>query len=117
MASLKTYSMGFALSILLTVAAFLFVWLHIQTGHVYPSHGTLMSLFVVLGLLQLIVQLVFFLHIGCERTWWNLAALLFALFIVGVVVGGSLWIMQNLQHAHMREIFEHGTPTPQNQLE
>ena len=53
----------------------------------------------VLAITQLLVQLVFFLHIDKERKpRWNLAVLLFAALIVFIIVGGSLWIMYHLNY-------------------
>jgi cytochrome o ubiquinol oxidase operon protein cyoD len=56
---------------------------------------------VVLAIAQLGVHLVFFLHIttGPDNTN-NVMALAFGLLIVFLVIGGSLWIMANLNE-HM----------------
>ena len=54
---------------------------------------------VVLAIAQMGVHLVFFLHIttGADNTN-NVLALAFGLLIVFLVIGGSLWIMDNLNH-------------------
>ena len=52
---------------------------------------------IVLAIAQMGVHLVFFLHIttGADNTN-NVLALAFGLLIVFLVIGGSLWIMANL---------------------
>lgn len=99
MGTLRTYTIGFVLSLLLTLAAPGFIWLHGYLHHVFPSHAMLGVLFIVLALVQLFVQLVFFLHVGKEASpKWNLLALCFAGIVVVIVVGGTLWIMHDLDH-------------------
>jgi cytochrome o ubiquinol oxidase operon protein cyoD len=54
-----------------------------------------------LAVVQLFVQLYFFLHMGDEsKPRWNLMAFLFMLLVLVIVVFGSLWIMKNLDY-HM----------------
>ncbi len=116
MNSLKTYVTGYVLSVLLTVTAFGMMWGHIYTHHTFPTHAMLTYGFIALAVLQLLVQLFFFLHMGRGKNkHWNAAALGFALFIVTVLVGGTLWIMQNLQHGNMQNTFLNGQVTPQNE--
>ena len=57
---------------------------------------------VVLAIAQMGVHLVFFLHIttGPDNTN-NVLALAFGVLIVLLVIGGSLWIMANLNHNMM----------------
>ncbi len=56
---------------------------------------------------QMLVQLFFFLHMDEEaQPRWNMMALCFALLVVAIVVGGTLWIMSNLSHG------QHDTATP-----
>lgn len=103
MSKTRAYINGFLLSILLTLVAFGLAQEHLQTGHVFPAHEVLLPIFIGLAIIQLIVQLVFFLHVGREdKPKWNAVALLFALFIVFVLVGGTLWIMNNLQQSQMQ---------------
>ena len=56
----------------------------------------------VLAIAQMGVHLVFFLHIttGADNTN-NVLALAFGVLIVLLVIGGSLWIMANLNHNMM----------------
>jgi cytochrome o ubiquinol oxidase subunit IV len=111
MSTATSYGIGFALSIVLTLAAFGLVELHTYTPQ------AMRTAFVALALLQLFVQLVFFLHVGRgNNTRWRVLSLAFALFVVVVLVGGSLWIMDNIQHTSMdmgRTPFIEGVITPQ----
>ena len=89
--SVKSYIVGFILSIVLTIVAFGAV---MQQWFVPVN-----TMFFIAGLavLQLLVQLIMFLHLGSEsKPYWNLSAFLFSVLIVFVVVVGSLWIMYNL---------------------
>src|SRR3989344_674804 len=104
MKTLRAYILGFILSIALTLVAFALVLEHVRTGHVFPSHGLAVAVLVVLAVIQLFVQLMLFLRLGEERKpRWNLTALVFALLIVAILVGGTLWIMQSLSHGQMQE--------------
>ena len=87
------YTVGLALAAFLTAAAFVLP----RTGLVYPA--ALPVALVVMGIAQMGVHLVFFLHIttGPDNTN-NVLALAFGVLIVFLVMAGSLWIMANLNH-------------------
>ena len=111
MTTARTYIIGFVLSLLCTLAAF---WL---VGFVLLSREMKLSALVVLALAQLIIQLVCFLHLGRERkAHWNVVAFAFAVFVVAVLVGGTLWIMGNLRQNTDHGMFI-GLPSPQTQLD
>jgi cytochrome o ubiquinol oxidase operon protein cyoD len=57
---------------------------------------------IVLAIAQMGIHIVFFLHIttGPDNTN-NVMALFFGILIVVLVIGGSLWIMDNLNHNMM----------------
>lgn len=98
--SVGSYALGFGLSLLLTAAAFGLVWS--KALHGWALIGALFGLAVM----QLLVQLLSFLHLSHEsRPRWNLQVLVFAVGVVLIIVVGSLWIMQNLQYGH------HAAPT------
>jgi cytochrome o ubiquinol oxidase subunit IV len=110
-ATYGTYIAGFALSLGLTLAAYLLVWRHVNSHHAIFTDSFLNVAVAVLALLQLVVQLVFFLHLGREsKPRWNLAVLSFAAMVVIILVGGSLWIMSNLNYHHGHEM----TPSQTN---
>jgi cytochrome o ubiquinol oxidase subunit IV len=90
------YVTGLGLAILLTATSFFIggtdlVW--------QPSIPVAI---IVLAIAQMGVHLVFFLHIttGADNTN-NILALAFGLLIIILVIGGSLWIMANLNHNMM----------------
>lgn len=90
------YVVGFGLSLLLTFLAY-----GIVMARTFSSSLTI-SLIVFFAIIQLFVQLVFFLHLGREaRPRWRLVALGFGVLVVGIVVFGSLWIMDNLNYNMM----------------
>lgn len=95
--SVKTYATGFALSIILTLAAYTLVAKGITSG------WALVFILAALAISQLLVQLVFFLHLGREsKPRWNLTVMAFAAMVVIILVFGSLWIMKNLQYNHAK---------------
>ncbi|HET7059698.1 MAG TPA: cytochrome o ubiquinol oxidase subunit IV [Candidatus Saccharimonadales bacterium] len=100
--SKKTYITGFVLSVSLTAAAFFLVHIHVARHHTYPSDNFMMLALPALAVVQLFVQLVFFLHLSRRsNSRWNAWALAFAAVVVAIVVIGSLWIMSNLNYRMM----------------
>jgi cytochrome o ubiquinol oxidase subunit IV len=94
-----SYIIGFALSFALTVAAFLVTILQVQSdGDAYPNNVLIFGL-VGLAIVQLVVQLLFFFHLGREeKPRLNTVSFLFMLMVVGIIGFGSLWIMYNLNY-------------------
>ncbi|MGG1517312.1 cytochrome o ubiquinol oxidase subunit IV [Paenibacillus oryzisoli] len=93
--SLKSYTIGFVLSIILTI-----IPLVVVMNHMMGKTGTLV-LILIMAILQFVVQLFFFMHIReGENSRWNVMALLLGLVILITVVGGSIWIMTYNQVAH-----------------
>ncbi len=117
---LKAYITGYALSLLLTLAPVYVLWMHEAADHAYPGHGVMIAAFVAAAVLQLLVQLYFFMHMGEERSpRYNFLALCFACVVVVILVGGTLWIMQELNarghETHTSHTpFIEGVVTPQN---
>jgi cytochrome o ubiquinol oxidase subunit IV len=94
--SLKSYIIGFILSLLLTIIPFTLVINHML------KLEYLIGAVVILAIMQLFVQLIFFLHLGSEsKPRWNLTAFVFSVIIVAILVAGSLWIMYNLNYNMM----------------
>ena len=90
------YLTGLGLAILLTATSF-FV-----AGTDLVWQPSIPVALVVLAIAQMGVHLVFFLHIttGPDNTN-NVLALAFGVLIVILMIGGSLWIMANLNHNMM----------------
>lgn len=99
--SFKTYTSGFILSLSLTGTAFWLAHKHIVSHHVSPSDNVMLAALAALAVVQLFVQLVFFLHLDREsKPRWNNVVLAFAVTVVVIIVGGSIWIMTNLNYHH-----------------
>ena len=89
-------NLGLGFSIILTAAAFVLAGTHIIYGPAIPVA------LLVLAIAQMGVHLVFFLHISSAPDQTNnFLALAFGIFIVGLIVFGSMIIMANLNHAMM----------------
>jgi len=88
--SLGSYAAGLGLSLLLTAASF-----GVVMAGLLP-HGAALAAIVGLAVLQLVVQLGFFLHLGgthdrrSDTVIFGCTALLIA-----IVVAGSLWVTRN----------------------
>jgi cytochrome o ubiquinol oxidase operon protein cyoD len=94
--SFTTYVSGYVASLYLTITAYLLV------RHGAFSRRTLVAGVVGLALTQFLVQLVCFLHLGREtKPRWKLVVFLFMILVVGILVFGSLWIMNNLNYRSM----------------
>lgn len=88
-ATRRRYGIGFLLAIVLTAIPFALVM-----GHVAAATPLLIAGFAVA---QIVVHVVYFLHVnGSQEQRWNLMALLYTVVVVGIIIGGSIWIMHHL---------------------
>ncbi|KAB0500323.1 cytochrome o ubiquinol oxidase subunit IV [Pseudomonas vancouverensis] len=86
--SVKSYAIGFILSVILTIIPFGLV--------MYPTLPKSITLMIVLAfaVIQVLVHLVYFLHLdrsAAQRN--NVIAFVFAAIVIVLLVGLSLWIM------------------------
>lgn len=90
----SSYVVGFVLSVITTLIAYFLV-----VNKVLPTD---ILIYTILGLavVQLIVQVIFFLHIG-RGTKWKTITFVFAVGVVAIVVVGSIWIMENMNYNMM----------------
>jgi cytochrome o ubiquinol oxidase operon protein cyoD len=90
------YLVGLGLAVLLTATSFY------VAGTDLVWQPSIPVALVVLAIAQMGVHLVFFLHVttGPDSTN-NVLALAFGVLIVILLMGGSLWIMANLNHNMM----------------
>jgi len=89
--ALQSYVIGFALAIVLTLASFGAAVTHLVWA---PALAVLLA---VLAIAQMGVHLVFFLHVSSAPDSTNtVLALAFGIFVVGLVVFGTMIIMANL---------------------
>lgn len=91
--TLKSYATGFVLSVLLTAIPFAVV----MQGR--ASRAAMIGAIAGAGVVQVAVHLYFFLHLDASsRARWNWLALIFALLVMVLVIGGTVWIMYNLSY-------------------
>ncbi len=101
-ASFATYIAGFAFSLALTLGAFMLVWAYEASSGEIFGRGLLIAFLAVLAAAQILVQVMFFLHMSTERRLrMNVYAGVFTVFVVLCLVIGSIWIMQNLDYNMM----------------
>lgn len=81
---------GFALALILTLIPFALVHWQIASGAVA------FAVIAGLALLQMWVQLWFFLHLGTAQKHVELRLLLFSALLLTIMLGGTLWIMASL---------------------
>jgi cytochrome o ubiquinol oxidase operon protein cyoD len=94
--TLQKYIIGFVLSLIITLIAYFAV------QDAWVSGFTLLALLSGLAVVQMIVQLVYFLHLGDEvGPRYQLASFLFMMGILLIIVVGSLWIMHHLNNNMM----------------
>ncbi|HTT04310.1 MAG TPA: cytochrome o ubiquinol oxidase subunit IV [Steroidobacteraceae bacterium] len=90
---LRSYLLGLALALLLTGAAFWALHTHLIYGP-----GIMMAI-VVLAVAQMGVHLVFFLHLtSAPDNINNTLALAFGVLMAGLLIFGSVWVMNHLNH-------------------
>jgi cytochrome o ubiquinol oxidase subunit IV len=94
--SLKSYLTGFVLSLILTAIPFALV----MSGTLSPS--VILAGILSAGVVQILVHLYYFLHLNASSGMrWNVLAMVFTLLIMILFVGGTLWIMSNLNYRMM----------------
>lgn len=96
-ASFREYMIGFLLSVVLTVIPF---WLVLAD---VTSNTTLaIFLIVALGLVQMVVHMIYFLHLNTKsEAGWVVISLSFTLMLVVIAIAGSIWIMWHLNRNMM----------------
>ena len=117
MSTVRTYTVGFVLSVGFTLAAFGLAWQYIGDRSLFMMEKLVVVL-IGLAVAQLYVQLVYFLHLGQEnKPRWNFITFAFAAFVVIILVGGTIWIMYHLDrgHADLSEVYQGGVISPQTQ--
>ena len=93
--SVKSYAIGFILSVILTLIPFGLV--------MYPTLPKSITLMIVLAfaVIQVLVHLVYFLHMDRSKEQReNVIAFVFAGLVIVLLVGLSLWIMFSI-HTYM----------------
>ncbi|BCH67105.1 MULTISPECIES: cytochrome o ubiquinol oxidase subunit IV [Rhizobium/Agrobacterium group] len=90
--SMKTYMIGFILSVILTSIPFYLV----MSGSL-TNKALLAGIVMGLGAIQVVVHMIYFLHMNTKSEGgWNMMALIFTIIVVVIALSGSLWVMHHL---------------------
>ena len=90
--SLRDYLTGFILSVILTAIPF---WL--VMAQVFADSRVTAAIVLGLGLIQIVVHMVYFLHMNTSSEGgWTMLALIFTVVLVVITLSGSIWIMFHL---------------------
>ncbi|MCF1480624.1 cytochrome o ubiquinol oxidase subunit IV [Agrobacterium vitis] len=90
--SMKTYMIGFILSVILTSVPFYLV----MSGSL-TNKALLAGIVMGLGAIQVVVHMIYFLHMNTKSEGgWNMMALIFTIIVVVIALSGSLWVMHHL---------------------
>ncbi len=96
-ATYREYMIGFWISVVLTVIPF---WLVL--ADVLDNKGLAIFYVCALGLVQMVVHMVYFLHMNTRaEEGWLIMSLAFTLLLVVIAIAGSVWIMFHLDHNMM----------------
>jgi cytochrome o ubiquinol oxidase subunit IV len=105
-ASYKPQFIGFVISVMLIFSTYRIIMYH------ELSHTLLTWTIFGSAIGQALVQLFFFLHLGLEsKPHWGMTTFLFTVLVIIVVIGGSLWIMSNLNYDLMPKMEHLSVPT------
>lgn len=101
--TMGTLIKGFVLSVILTVIPF---WL--VMGDVLESRNLTIALVIGLAAVQIIVHMVYFLHMSSSaEEGWTLISTVFTVIVVVIMLSGSVWVMyhmnQNMMPQHDME--------------
>lgn len=100
----KGYTIGFILSVILTAIPF---WLVMD--NVIADTGTLALTLLGFGAVQIIVHMVYFLHMNSKSEGgWTMLSTIFTVVLVVITLAGSLWVMfhmnNNMMAGHSHEM-------------
>lgn len=102
--SLRDYTIGFALSVILTAIPF---WL--VMAKVIADRNTAVLVLGAFAVLQILVHMVYFLHMnGKIEGGWTLLSTIFTVVFVAIAIAGTLWVMF---HMNANMMPEHPAPT------
>lgn len=91
--SVKEYIVGLILSVILTIIPFGLV----MSGVL--STPMTFAIILVCAIAQIFVQLIYFLHMNnSSEQIWNTTSAVFIVITVAILILGSVWIMQHLNH-------------------
>jgi len=90
--SLRSYMVGFWLSVILTAIPF-----YLVMSGVIENKQITSVIIMAFAAAQIVVHMICFLHMNAKsESGWTLMALLFTIIIVVITLSGSLWVMYHL---------------------
>ena len=102
--SLRDYTIGFVLSIILTAIPF---WL--VMAKVIADRNTAVLVLGAFAVVQILVHMVYFLHMnGKVEGGWTLLSTIFTVVFVAIAIAGTLWVMF---HMNTNMMPTHPSPT------
>ena len=94
--AILSYVTGFLFSIVLSIIPYVMV-----TEQMFGKFSLMVGV-TFFAVVQLVVQVVFFLHLPAkEKPYWNIIVFVYTLLIIAFLVIGSLWIMHHLNYNMM----------------
>ncbi|BBL52855.1 hypothetical protein MF1_01130 [Bartonella quintana] len=97
--STGSYFVGFILAVFFTLGSFIPVMYGMMESW---AISTKVAYLIGMAIIQIIVQIVFFLHLNAgPDAKWNLSALWFAAICVFVIIGGTWWAISHLNYNMM----------------
>lgn len=94
--SVKTYMIGFALAIILTLISFGIIWAEVK-----PAYVAVIGL-VAAAVIQILVHLYYFLHLNLSKQQqWNFISIAFTTLILLIFIAGSVWVIFTLNSRMM----------------
>ncbi|WP_455480841.1 cytochrome o ubiquinol oxidase subunit IV [Bartonella sp. B12(2025)] len=97
--STASYLIGFILAVFFTLGSFIPVMYGMMESW---AISTKVVYLIGMGIIQIIVQIVFFLHLNSgPDAKWNLSALWFAAICVFIIIGGTWWAISHLNYNMM----------------
>jgi cytochrome o ubiquinol oxidase operon protein cyoD len=100
-ASMRDYLVGFVLSVILTAIPF---WLVMERP---LSTGATAAIIMILAAAQIVVHMVYFLHMTPKaEDGWSLTSLVFTVIVVVIMLAGSLWVMHHLNTNMMPQVHD-----------
>ena len=108
--SYRSYMIGFALSVVLTVIPF---W--VVMADVTDNLALALAVIFGMGAIQIVVHVHYFLHVTIQADeGWQLMSLLFTAIVLVIILAGSIWVMfhlhENMMPAH--ELIERARNLP-----
>jgi cytochrome o ubiquinol oxidase operon protein cyoD len=106
--SLKDYTIGFILSVILTAIPF---WL--VMAKVLPP-GTTGIVLLGFAAVQVVVHMIYFLHMSSKNEHgWSMMALIFTVIVLVITMSGSIWVLYHMNANMMPGMMDgdavHGT--------